>query len=45
MKQVIVHPDRCVGCMQCMLACSAAHSRSGTLFAASLEKPQPKPPA
>jgi carbon-monoxide dehydrogenase iron sulfur subunit len=42
MKQVVVHPERCVGCMQCMLACATAHSRSGTLFAATLETPQPK---
>jgi carbon-monoxide dehydrogenase iron sulfur subunit len=43
MKQVIVHPERCVGCMQCMLACAAAHSRSGTLAAAVSEKPRPNP--
>lgn len=43
MKQVVVHPERCVGCMQCMLACATAHSRSRTLFAATLETPQPKP--
>ncbi len=42
MKQVVVHPERCVGCMQCMLACATAHSRSGTLFAATLETPLPK---
>ena len=33
MKQVIVHPERCVGCMQCMLACAVAHSRSQQLLA------------
>ncbi len=43
MKQVVVHPERCVGCMQCMLACATAHSRSGTLFAATLETPRPTP--
>lgn len=43
MNQVVVHPERCVGCMQCMLACATAHSRHGTLFAATLESPQPKP--
>lgn len=43
MKQVIVHPERCVGCMQCMPACAVAHSRSGSLFAATLESPQPRP--
>jgi len=43
MKKVIVHPERCVGCMQCMPACAAAHSRSRKLFAAILESPVPKP--
>lgn len=43
MKQVIVHPERCVGCMQCMLACAAAHSKSGTLFGAIAESPVPRP--
>ena len=43
MNTVVVHPERCVGCMQCMLACATAHSRSGTLFAATLETPRPKP--
>ncbi len=43
MKQVIVHPERCVGCMQCMLACATAHSRTQNLFTAVLETPLPKP--
>ncbi|MCU0585258.1 MAG: 4Fe-4S binding protein, partial [Desulfobacterales bacterium] len=28
MKEVVVQPERCVGCMQCMAACAVAHSRS-----------------
>ncbi|MCF8025884.1 MAG: 4Fe-4S dicluster domain-containing protein [Desulfobacteraceae bacterium] len=43
MKQVIVHPERCVGCMQCMLACATAHSKSGSLFSAVTESPGPRP--
>ena len=43
MKQVVVHPERCVGCMQCMLACATAHSRSLQLLGAMLETPLPKP--
>lgn len=43
MKKVVVHPQRCVGCMQCMMACATAHSQSGSLFAAVLEHPAPKP--
>jgi carbon-monoxide dehydrogenase iron sulfur subunit len=43
MREVVVNPERCVGCMQCMAACAAAHSRSKSLFAASLETPRPRP--
>jgi anaerobic carbon-monoxide dehydrogenase iron sulfur subunit len=42
MKQVIVNPEKCVGCMQCMLACATAHSRSQSLFAATQENPRPR---
>ena len=43
MKQVIVHPERCVGCMQCMFVCAVAHSRSKTPFSAAQELPRPRP--
>ncbi|MFP4158853.1 MAG: 4Fe-4S dicluster domain-containing protein [Desulfobacterales bacterium] len=43
MKQVIVHPERCVGCMQCMTACASAHSKTKSLLSAVFESPQPKP--
>jgi anaerobic carbon-monoxide dehydrogenase iron sulfur subunit len=43
MKKVVIHPERCVGCMQCMAACAVAHSQSKNLFAATLEKPRPRP--
>lgn len=43
MKEVVVHPERCVGCMQCMLACATAHSSTKQLFSASQETPLPKP--
>ncbi|WP_022666711.1 4Fe-4S dicluster domain-containing protein [Desulfospira joergensenii] len=42
MKQVIVNPERCVGCMQCMLACARVHSRSLDLTGAALETPGPR---
>jgi len=42
MKEVVVHPERCVGCMQCMAACAVTHSRSKSLFPASLETPRPR---
>ena len=43
MKTVLVHPERCVGCMQCMPACATAHSKSKDLFLATLEVPRPRP--
>jgi len=43
MKQVVVHPERCVGCMQCMVACAVAHSKSGQLYTALAETPRPRP--
>ncbi len=43
MKQVIVFPRRCVGCMQCMVACAVAHSKSGVLYEALGETPVPRP--
>ena len=43
MRKVLVHPERCVGCMQCMVACAMAHSQSKNLFAATLEHPRPRP--
>lgn len=42
MKQVMVHPERCVGCMQCMIACATAHSRTRRLPGAVMETPLPK---
>ncbi len=42
MPTVVVHPARCVGCMQCMLACAVAHAGSQSLFAAVCETPLPK---
>ena len=41
MKQVVVHPERCVGCMQCMLACATAHSQTKKLHTAVAETPRP----
>lgn len=43
MKKVMIHPERCVGCMQCMVACAVAHSRSKNLATAALETPRPRP--
>ncbi len=43
MKEVVVHPERCVGCMQCMVACAVAHSRTLNLYSALFETPKPNP--
>ena len=43
MKTVIVRPERCVGCLQCRLACAVEHSQSKSLFAAIAEATVPKP--
>ncbi len=42
MKRVMVHPERCVGCMQCMIACATAHSKTHALLTALTETPLPK---
>ena len=43
MKTVVIHPERCVGCMQCMAACAVAHSQGKTLYAAVFEEPRTPP--
>lgn len=43
MKEVVVHPERCVGCMQCMVECAIVHSKSQTLYSAITETPLPRP--
>lgn len=38
MKRFAIYPERCNGCLSCTLACSAAHSRSGDIVGAMLER-------
>ncbi len=42
-KTVIVRPELCVGCMQCMIRCAEAHSQSKDLFSAISEEVLAKP--
>lgn len=43
MRTVFVNPERCIGCKQCEVACSVAHSQSKNLFLSVFETPLPKP--
>lgn len=43
MRTVVVHPERCVGCMQCMSSCAVAHSQGKTLYSAVVEEPRTGP--
>ncbi len=43
MKTVIVRPERCVGCLQCRLACAVEHSRTKNLVTAIAEGVRPRP--
>ena len=43
MQTVVIHPERCVGCMQCSVACAVAHSQSQQLYSAVFESPKTAP--
>ena len=43
MKTVFVHPERCIGCKHCEMACAIEHSRSKDLFGMLTETPRPQP--
>lgn len=42
MQMVFVNPERCIGCLQCELACAVEHSASNETSAAFLEAPVPR---
>jgi anaerobic carbon-monoxide dehydrogenase iron sulfur subunit len=42
MKTVFIHPERCIGCKQCEIACAVAHSQTKSLFWAVFETPAPR---
>ncbi len=42
MKELLIEPERCLGCRSCELACAVEHSRSKTLLGAIAEEPTPR---
>ena len=42
MKTVFINPERCIGCLQCELACAVEHSASQDETLAFLEQPMPR---
>lgn len=42
MSTVFVNPERCIGCLQCELACAVEHSSSQSESVAFLERPAPR---
>ena len=42
MKTVFVNPERCIGCLQCEIACAVEHSRTKDETVAFLETPLPR---
>ena len=42
MQTVFVNPERCIGCLQCELACAVEHSASQDAATAFLEVPVPR---
>ncbi len=42
MQTVFVNPERCIGCLQCEIACAVEHSSSGELALSFLEIPVPR---
>ena len=42
MKDVIILPERCMGCRSCEVACAVSHSKSKNLFQALGEEKVPK---
>lgn len=42
MKQLLVKPEKCMGCKSCEISCSIQHSNDKTLFSAIKESPLPQ---
>ena len=42
MKDLMIRPERCMGCRSCEIACAVAHSKNKSLFSALGEQQMPK---
>jgi carbon-monoxide dehydrogenase iron sulfur subunit len=42
MKELLIRPERCLGCRSCELACAVEHANTKTLLAAIAETPRPQ---
>ena len=42
MQTVFVNPERCIGCLQCEIACAVEHSSSQDVAVSFLERPTPR---
>ncbi|RLB66780.1 MAG: 4Fe-4S ferredoxin [Deltaproteobacteria bacterium] len=42
MKELLIRPERCLGCRSCELACAVAHSTSKNLLTSISEEPRPQ---
>lgn len=42
MKEILIRPERCMGCRSCEIACAVEHSQAKSLLSAVAERPAPR---